>query len=204
MSRQAVVPLVAGVLVDRPVGLRHRIRHGPRPRPRRRIVDREAIVERVGVDAREALDEVQILARSAEVRPVGEVRRVDDQRVALPAAARVAHPRAEARGEMRTAVERNDARVVDHLGEEQSRSSGVCTIWRLLLYGTGQHHFRQAARDAALHQAPVLVGVGRPVRSGGGAARGRALLPLRRQRRDLAVRRIDDQRGARVLTTFLP
>jgi hypothetical protein len=57
---------------------------------------------------------------------------------------------------------------------------------------------RQRAGDAALPEAPILgiVGVGRdqPPRL---RARGLAFLRLRRQRRDAAVGRIDDERGLR-------
>jgi hypothetical protein len=87
------------------------------PRPvRRRIVHREPIEQRVGVDASEALDDVQVLARTAEARLVGEVRRVDHERVAFPASDRVAHPLAHGCRQMR-GVHADDAGVVDHLGE---------------------------------------------------------------------------------------
>src|SRR5882672_1398099 len=62
-----VVPLVAGELVQRVLGLCHRERGGPRPGPRRWIRRGELVVDRVVGDSREALDEVEVLAGSAEV-----------------------------------------------------------------------------------------------------------------------------------------
>src|SRR5439155_1415226 len=64
----------------------------PRLRPDGRIVHRKAIRDRVGGGAREALDETQALVRSAEARLVEHVHRLDDERVTLPAPARIAQP----------------------------------------------------------------------------------------------------------------
>src|SRR5262249_39590317 len=57
---QAVVAFVTRVFVHRPVASGHRERNRPRPRPGRRILDGEPVLERVGVDAGEALDQMQI------------------------------------------------------------------------------------------------------------------------------------------------
>src|SRR5262252_1702521 len=89
---QPIVAFVTGELVDRSVGPNHRVGHGPGPRPRRRIVYREAVLEGVGIEAREAFDEMEVRAGAAEARLVGEVGRVDDERVALPVSARIADP----------------------------------------------------------------------------------------------------------------
>src|SRR5260370_40095113 len=72
---QAVVRLVTRELVDPFLGLHDRIRHGPRPRPRRRILQGKAVFEGIGVEARETLDQMQIRARPAEGRFVREVDR---------------------------------------------------------------------------------------------------------------------------------
>src|SRR5579864_7009487 len=61
-SRHAIVALVAGVLEDRPLGPDARNLSGPRPGERRRVIDREGIQERLGIGAREAFHQVQILA----------------------------------------------------------------------------------------------------------------------------------------------
>src|SRR5207253_1774753 len=65
---QAVVAFVAGEFVDRAAGPDHRIRRGPRPRPRRGILDREAVLDRVRVEARDAFHEMEIRAGAPEVR----------------------------------------------------------------------------------------------------------------------------------------
>src|SRR6185312_15940902 len=90
--RHTVVPLVAGILVQGTLGRGHRYFSTPCPAPCVRIVNRELIEDRVGAHAREALDDVQSRARSLERRLLGEIRRVDNQRVAFPPAARVASP----------------------------------------------------------------------------------------------------------------
>ena len=66
--------------------LHHRNLRAPRARPGGRIIDRELIEDRVGVDAREAFHHVQRLAGSLEARLVGEVSGLDDKRLALPTA----------------------------------------------------------------------------------------------------------------------
>src|SRR5687767_1975264 len=55
----SVVPFVARVLVDLLVGARHRNCGCPLFGERRRIVNREFVSDRVGVDAGETLDEMQ-------------------------------------------------------------------------------------------------------------------------------------------------
>src|SRR5206468_10222961 len=57
------------------------------------ILDSELVANRTAADRREALDHMQRRGRAAEIRPVGEAGRVNHQRVAFPAPARVAHPR---------------------------------------------------------------------------------------------------------------
>src|SRR5438128_9555716 len=59
--RQCVVPFVARVLVDRLFGFGHRDPCRPRFGEGRWIVDGEFVHERVGGDAGEALDEMQVL-----------------------------------------------------------------------------------------------------------------------------------------------
>ena len=54
---QPVVAFVAGELVDLPVVLVHREASGEWPRERRRVVDREFVLQCLRVDAGEALDE---------------------------------------------------------------------------------------------------------------------------------------------------
>src|SRR5207245_5314744 len=90
---------------------------GPGRGPCHRIGDREFVEERLGGDAGETLDHMQSRAGSPEVRLVSEIRCVDDQRIAFPSSTRLSPPLPDVLWYMRTAVQRNDASVVDHFGE---------------------------------------------------------------------------------------
>src|SRR5437667_6028089 len=103
---------MAGVLVHALVGRYPGILSSPRPIPRCRILDREPIQEVAIASAHESLGYLQVLARSLEPSLVGEVRGLDDERLAFPTAHRVAHPPADAGRRMR-AADADDARVVD-------------------------------------------------------------------------------------------
>src|SRR5262249_28241569 len=78
-----LVPLVAGVLVDLIFGALHEQHRSPGFRPRQRIVDGHFVLQRLGVHAREPLDQMQLLGGAASPdRRVGpEVGRIDDKRV---------------------------------------------------------------------------------------------------------------------------
>src|SRR5262245_4991295 len=76
----------------------------PGPRPHRRVLDGRLVFKRVGPGPRPALDQMQVLARAAIVVLRTEIGHVDDERIALPAAARVAEPLANVRRQVRAAV----------------------------------------------------------------------------------------------------
>src|SRR4051794_21568946 len=63
-TRQRVIALVTGVLVDWPFDLRHRERGGPRCRVPAGIIDGHLIVHRVGPEPREPLDDTPALGRA--------------------------------------------------------------------------------------------------------------------------------------------
>jgi hypothetical protein len=109
-----VVAFVAGVLVEVVLRRHPRVLARPRAIPRRRIFDSEAVDERIRVRAPDALDDVELIARSVELRLGCEVRGIDDQCVAFPPADRVPHPVADGRRQM-FAADTNHARVVHHL-----------------------------------------------------------------------------------------
>ena len=119
-----------------------------------------------------------------------EVRRLDDERVAVPAAARVAEVLTNRRRHVRAAVERNDARVVDllHLNDDV-----VLRLEDSVHAHVRGEQIRNAVGDAAIGQREIA-GAARTRRLRGG--RPRAVDGLRRQRRQLAVGRILDQRRA--------
>src|SRR6185436_9317414 len=112
-----VVAFVAGVLkrLLALVSLGEVHRKRPRLRPGVRIVEGHRPLHRVGSQDREALGHLELVARSAVRRLVGEVRRLDHERVAFPMPSPVTDVLADAPGHVRTPIERDDARVVHHL-----------------------------------------------------------------------------------------
>src|SRR5262249_23233859 len=87
----SIISFVTGVLVKWGRDLFHGNFAGPGFRPRRWIVDRELIQERVFIGACEALDDTQVLTRSSESRFVAEIRGFDDKGFTLPMTARIPH-----------------------------------------------------------------------------------------------------------------
>ena len=77
--RFCIVPLHRQLLLD-----------GPGRRPHRRVRDRDRVLHRVRIHPREPFDELQVLGGAAERELRREIRGLDDQRIALEAAARVA------------------------------------------------------------------------------------------------------------------
>src|SRR5258708_16019203 len=77
---------------------------GPRTRPHCRIFDSDDVFQRARGGPRPALDKMQVLARAPIIGLRTEVRHVDHERIALPVAARVAIPLADAGRQMRAAV----------------------------------------------------------------------------------------------------
>src|SRR5262245_33413751 len=73
---------------------------GPGPGPHGRIFDRHDVFKRVRAGPFPALDQVQVLARALIIGLRAEVGHVDDERVAFPAATRVAVPLADAGRQM--------------------------------------------------------------------------------------------------------
>src|SRR5687768_3405693 len=123
-ARDADVRLVARELEDWPVGFLQIVEGRPGTRPRLRIIDRELVFDLIVRDARETLGDLHGVRRSAAaaaaadgITPV-EIRRLDDERLAFPAAARHPDPLLQAGRRRRTVVERDDPRVVDHLGQD--------------------------------------------------------------------------------------
>src|SRR5580700_4146302 len=78
--------------------------NGPWPRPHRGIFNRHLVFEGVRPSTCPALAEMQIFARALEIGLGTEVRHVDHERIALPMAARVAVPLADAGRQMRASI----------------------------------------------------------------------------------------------------
>src|SRR5688500_3006873 len=88
-----VIPLVTGVLEHllRAIDVRQRHGIGPWPRPHRGVFEGDAPLERVRRHWREPLDHADVLAAALRCAVGPEVRRLDDERVAVPPAAGIAH-----------------------------------------------------------------------------------------------------------------
>src|SRR5260370_11887843 len=104
--REAIVSLDAARLVINPVFLLvlfgEHLLDRPWPRPHHRIFDPHRVLERVGSGPRPPLDQMQVLTRALVIRLGTEIRHIDYQRIALPMAARIAIPLADAGGQVRT------------------------------------------------------------------------------------------------------
>jgi hypothetical protein len=197
-ARERVVALVARVLEYRTLDLDHWRGHRPRPRERHWRVDRELVIEVVGVEAFEAFGHFHVAAkapcRAALEHLVIEVRRLDDEGIAVPAAPRVAEPLADAVAQVRPSVERDDARVVNHLDEDGY------VLFRLhnlvvVVVEAGKHRAGHPARNAPIVRAAIQPRVCR-VRPAPGDLAIPPTLRRWRERRNPAVRRIDHERGA--------
>src|ERR1700683_1886864 len=107
-TRKAVVSFDAARLVINPIFLiallGEVLLDRPWPRPHGRVFDRDNVFERSWPGACPALDHMQILARPLIIGLRAEVCHVDDERIALPMAARVAIPLADVGRQMRASV----------------------------------------------------------------------------------------------------
>ena len=89
------------------------------------------------------------VAVAAEARAIREVRRLDDERVALEPAARIAHPHLHAGACVRAAVERDHARLVDHLVADHD-DAGRLDDLRAVAVDDGNDRADEPARQAAI------------------------------------------------------
>src|SRR3989442_14224427 len=150
---EAVIALVTRVLIERT----HRVPdpgRGPRSRPRRLIGNRELVVEFDRSDAVPAFNQMQVPAGSFKVRPVAEIRGLDNQRVALPTATRVPQPLADPLVEMRTPVQRDDASLVHLFLENGHVTRSLHDL--IIIVVAGRDPRQRAAYDTTLIQAAVL------------------------------------------------
>jgi len=104
----------------------------------------------------EALDQMGVLGGSPlrERRVAAEIRGVDDERVALPPAARVARPLRERA--VWTTVSRDDARVVNHLVQQHDVIRMLNDLDVLVVPARKHLRARIEPHDAAVAHAPIL------------------------------------------------
>src|ERR1043166_7967559 len=197
---QRVIAFVARVFVH-PVAVVAPPRKLNRERPSVRfwIVDDGRVLQRVVVESRELLRNLQRVAErlaaavAADAVPVEHVRRLDDERVAVPVRARVAHVAADLRADMWTAVEVEESRLVNHLVAEDDQARRLDDLVAVVV-DDRQDRSEDAAGDALIVETAIVVRVGRSV---AGPPRGKRTRPfgrLGRLRGHAAVGRIDDER----------
>src|SRR5207248_5977926 len=122
---------------------------------------------------RETFGEFQLLtvpdaaAVDAERRAIGEVRRLDDQRVAFEVPAWVAQERMHFRAEMRFRRQRDDARFVNHLVADRNEALALYELERVAV-DDRQHRADDAAGDATVVQAAIVVRIGGAALAAGG------------------------------------
>jgi len=136
----AGVCAVPGVLVQLVAWLPQRpgIFPGPGPRPGRGVFNCKPVQHRAIVHPIEPLGHLQLFRRSPEPRLVVEIRRLDDEGIALPAGNRVAEPLAQAVGPVGV-LERDDPDVVDHLGEDHHVVLGLHHLLHVVIEVGRQH-----------------------------------------------------------------
>src|SRR5687767_10254368 len=101
----------------------------------------------MGADPREALDNMQRIAGD-DPRVEGavpEIRRLDDQRIALPATARISHPQPNVLADMWAAVQGNEAHVADLLVEDRDIARSLHDL--VVHVAEGRKHRQDAARE---------------------------------------------------------
>src|SRR5260370_955526 len=158
---------------------------GPRLCPGRRIVDRDFVVDSIRADARETLDDAQVLVRSPEVTLGRIIGRVDDQRIALPVTDGITEQLPEVLPDVRAPIQRNDTGVVDRLHENRN---GVASLEDLEVAVVRRLNPGRAECDAAFGQAPVFRTI-KATRRG-----GPSFLRLGRQPGNPYIRWVRDQR----------
>src|SRR6185503_1681323 len=116
-------------------------------------------------------DHVQAAGGTPEVCLVAEIRRIDDQRIAFPTAARVSEILADALVEMRASVQRDDAGFVNHLVENDHAIRTLHDLDIAVVGGAGNPG--ETLCDTTLPQTAVCprVGAAAGFKAAGGAQR---------------------------------
>ena len=100
--------VVAGILLERECD-------GPRFRPGLRIVDGHFIAQRIRSSIRVKRSVMRAWRENAIDAPFFEVGRFDDERLSLPPSSGITHVLVDGGTNVRSPIEVDDARLVDHL-----------------------------------------------------------------------------------------
>ena len=169
--RNRVVALVTCKL-QHPLAVVHRQRHRECPGscPCRSIIHRHRPLEPGRRRSCEAFNQTQRCGVRVPIRAaILEVGGFDDERVAVPAAARVAELELETLAQMGPAVERDDPRVVHELVADGDETGRLDDLIRVAV-DVPHHRARQTACDAAIPQREVLEAVERALAEAADAA----------------------------------
>ena len=105
---------MASILIHLAATLSPWDRHFPGPRPGRRVIERDFVIQSVRIKARKSFDHMQAVGGTPEIRFIGEVCCIHDERIAFPVPARVTEPQTHTCVQMWTPVDGNNAGFVDH------------------------------------------------------------------------------------------
>src|SRR5262245_22756939 len=123
---------------------------GPRTRPHGRILDCDLVGQRPWAGAGPALDQVKVLARSKDLGLRTEVGHVDHERVALPTAAGVTKPLADAGRQMGAPVHDDIALPALPLADVVEDRDAARGLHDPTEAAGGAAKFRQSGGQAAL------------------------------------------------------
>src|SRR5262249_57717854 len=84
------------------------------------------------------------------------IRRIDDQRVALPSTSRIPVPLFGVGWQMRPPIEWNDSRLVNHLRQNDYGVGRLHDLIRVVV-ASGEHSCRNSARNASIPDAHEFV-----------------------------------------------
>ena len=192
---------MAGVLVYETLQRLHRYLASPLARVDLWVDDRELVVDCALVHPGEALDHFQIIRR-VPIEPLKgmEVGGLDHERITLPMAPRVAHPRTDMLRQRHALAHADDTRVVDHLRQDHDVVGGLHNRIVVVVEVVRQH--RRAGVGPERHQAAVgerskLGVVERAELPIERTALGAPFARLSRQRRNAAVCGVRDERASR-------
>ena len=163
---------------------------------RLRIFDPHLVIDRVLVGPRHTFRDAKSLTCwsaatvNTDARLVRKkIRRFDDQGIAFPTATGVSHVRENPSTGVRTPVERNNPRFVDHLLKDGHIARPLYDLGSVAI-DYGKNGSRQTPRDAAdIERVAVPVSA-----LSDHVSRSLPLLTFRRERRHSAVLGLDDQR----------
>src|SRR5580658_9613041 len=164
------VPLVAGVFIHLILVVQlPRERGGPRTYDYLRILHLDFVIDCVVGGTREAFGDPQVYRGRVErwrtgntgIGHVGlpiKVRGLDDQRIALPVAARFSQPLFDGWIERRTSVGWNDADFVGHFEHDENVARSLHDPDAVVVVAR-QHGNRHAARDAPVPFVEIVGGI---------------------------------------------